>query len=98
MAAISSMPENTTVSGNASWLTPKEFALLEAICDTLLPSLEPPDKSTEMVAAYYRRCAGDLQVAQQIAEKLGREGPEVQADIRLFLSLFTAPPIGLFLA
>jgi choline dehydrogenase-like flavoprotein len=98
MAAISSRPEKTAANGNAGWLTPNEFALLEAICDTLLPSLEPPDNSTEMVAAYYRRCAHDLHVAQQIAEKLGQEGPEVQADIRLFLSLFIAPPMGLFLA
>lgn len=98
MAAISSTPEKTAASGHTGWLTPDEFALLEAICETLLPSLEPPENSTEKVAAYYRRCAHDLQVAQQIAEKLGQEGPEVQADIRLFLSLFTAPPIGLFLA
>ena len=82
----------------AGWLTPNEFALLEAICDTLLPSLEPPKGSTEKVAAYYRSCARDLDVARQIAEKLGQESSEVQADIRLFLTLFTAPPIGLLLA
>lgn len=82
----------------AGWLTPAEFAILEAICDTLLPSLEPPKGSAEKVAAYYRSCARDLDVAGQIAEKLGQESSEVQADIRLFLTLFTAPPIGLLLA
>lgn len=95
MATRVSASEKTR-EGN--WLTPNEFALLEAICDTLLPSLEPPDKSTAIVAAYYRRCARDLHVAQQIAEKLGQESPEVRAAIRLFLSLFTAPPAGLILA
>jgi choline dehydrogenase-like flavoprotein len=98
MAITSSAPAKTAESMVAGWLTPNEFALLEAICDTLLPSLEPPDGSNEVVAAYYRRCARDLQVAQRIAEKLGREGPEVQADIRRFLMLFTAPPVSLLLA
>src|SRR5262249_46528829 len=78
--------------------TPNEFTFLEAICDTLLPSLEPPDGSSEAIAAYYRRCARDLHVARLIAEKLGQESPEVRADIRRFLTLFTAPPVSLMLA
>lgn len=82
----------------AGWLTPDEFAVLEVICDTLLPSLEPPDGSSEAVAAYYRRCAQDLHVAQQIAEKLGEQSQEVQAAMHLFLKLFTAPPMSLLLA
>ncbi|HET8846191.1 MAG TPA: GMC family oxidoreductase N-terminal domain-containing protein, partial [Ktedonobacteraceae bacterium] len=98
MAITSSAPEKATEHRIAGWLSPGEFAILEAICETLLPSLEPPEGSSEEVAAYYRRSADDLRVAQTIAEKLGREGPELQADIRLFLSLFNAPPIGLFLA
>lgn len=98
MGTVVSTAEKTRERGSTNWLTPKEFALLEAICDTLLPSLEPPAGSTEVVAAYYWRCARDLHVAELVAEKLGQEGPEVQADIRLFLSLFAAPPIGLFLA
>ena len=98
MATISSPSALATQSRIAGWLTPDEFALLEAICDTLLPSLEPPSGSTEDVAAYYRGCARDLHVAQQIAEKLGELGPEMQADIHLFLKLFTAPPVSLILA
>lgn len=98
MAITSSAPEKVTENKIAGWLSPDEFAILEAICETFLPSLEPPEGSTEEVAAYYRRSAGDLEVARIIAEKLSREGPELQADIRLFLKLFNAPPIGLFLA
>jgi len=82
----------------AGWLKPDEFAILEAICDTLIPSLEPPDGSSEAVVAYYRRCAYDLHLAERIAETLGQQSPEMQADIRLFLSLFSAPPAGLLLA
>jgi len=80
------------------WLSRDEFAILEAFCDTLLPSLEPPAGSSATVAAYFQRNAHDLRVAQQIAEKLGRESDEVQADIRLFLKLFNAPPVSLMLA
>lgn len=98
MATTSSRPGKATENSIAGWLTPNEFAILEAICDTLIPSLEPPKESTEAVAAYYRRCARDLHVARLIAEKLGRESPEVQADIHLFFTLFTAPPISLLLA
>ncbi len=81
----------------AGWLTPAQFAILEGICDTLLPSLEPPSGSNMEVAAYYRRNASDLDVARLLAEKLGRESSELQADLRLFLSLFSAPPVGLLL-
>lgn len=98
MAITSSAPAQATGKKVAGWLSADEFAILEAICETLLPSLEPPEGSSAELIAYYRRSAADLRVAHKIAEKLGREGPELQADIRLFLSLFTAPPIGLFLA
>lgn len=97
MAILSSTPEQATESRIAGWLSPEEFALLEGICATLLPSLEPPPGSSAATAAYYRRSASDLRVARLLAEKLGREGRETQAAIRLFLSLFTAPPIGLLL-
>jgi choline dehydrogenase-like flavoprotein len=98
MVTTSSSPVPIQESRIAGWLAPNEFAILEAICDTLLPSLEPAAGSSEAVAAYYRRCAGDLHLAQLMAETLGQQSQEMQADIRLFLSLFTAPPVGLLLA
>ena len=98
MGIASSPLATITEKRIAGWLTRNEFTILEAICDTLLPSLEPPDGSSEVAAAYYRRCARDLHVAQQIAERLGQQSPEMQADIRLFLRLFTAPPVSLLLA
>jgi choline dehydrogenase-like flavoprotein len=98
MVAIA--PPNTAAAERriAGWLTVDEFAILQAICDTLLPSLEPPAGSSDIIAAYYRRCADDMQVAQILAEKLGQQSPDVQADIRRFLSLFVAPPVSLLLA
>lgn len=81
----------------AGWLPPNEFAILEAVCDTLLPSLEPPAASSEVVTAYYRRCARDLHVAQRIAEILGLENPQAQAEFRQLLALLASPIATLLL-
>lgn len=56
----------STASGDlvAGWLTPLEFGVLEALIDTLLPSLEPPEGASEEIAAYYRRSARNLDVAR----------------------------------
>ncbi len=101
MSTVLSVPQENKVAREhrvAGWLTSEEFALLEMICDTFLPTLEPPDGSDEEIVAYYRRNAADLHIAQLIAEKLAEEGPEVQADLHRFLSLFTAAPISLLFA
>ncbi|HEY1349654.1 MAG TPA: GMC family oxidoreductase [Ktedonobacteraceae bacterium] len=98
MAVTSSSSAPQRVQDASDWLTRDEFAILEAICQTLLPSLEPPPDCSAEVAAYYRRSASDLRVAHLLAEKLGREGPELQANIHRFLTLFQAPPISLLLA
>jgi choline dehydrogenase-like flavoprotein len=97
MTTISSPPERATERCIAGWLTPDEFAILEAICDTLLPSLEAPPGSSEAVIAYYRRCARDLHIAQRIADMLGREKSEVKQGYRRFWSLLATPAIGLLL-
>ena len=62
----------------AGWLTQDEFSVLEAVCETLLPTLEPPEGSSEAVAAYYRRSALDLSVAP---------GTRTEASKTLLLSL-----------
>lgn len=99
MAIMSSPPTTTKESRSVpAWLTPSEFTILEAICDTLLPSLDPPAGSSEAVAAYYRRSAKDLHVAYLVAEKLGEQGQQVQKEIRLFLSMFASKGPSLLLA
>lgn len=98
MSIISSSPASTRESYSIpGWLTPNEFAILEAICDTLLPSLDPPAGSSEAVAAYYRRCARDLQVAYLLAEKLGEQDQQVQVEICQFLSMFASKGPSLLL-
>jgi hypothetical protein len=83
---ITSSSDSRIESKVAGWLTPDEFSVLEAACDTLLPSLEPPEGSAEVVAAYYRRSAYDLNVAYLVAETLSFENAQAKADFRRLLS------------
>ncbi|KAB8142879.1 FAD-binding protein [Chloroflexia bacterium SDU3-3] len=98
MATLSPARAHERAERIAGWLSAGEFAVLEAICDTLLPALEPPAGSPEATRAYFRRSARDLDVARALAEKLARESAETHASLRLFLKLFTAAPVGLALA
>ncbi len=82
----------------AGWLSPAEFAVLEAVCDTFLPILEPPNGSSVAVAAYYRRSAGDLNAAQLMAETLAREDRQAQTEFHRLLALMASPISGLLLA
>src|SRR5215472_10809559 len=93
-------PPQTPATGShiAGWLAPNEFTILEAVCETLLPSLEPPADSSETVVAYYRRSARDLNVAQLVAETLALENPQAQTEFRQLLALLASPAAGLLLA
>ncbi|EFH90466.1 GMC family oxidoreductase N-terminal domain-containing protein [Ktedonobacter racemifer] len=82
----------------AGWLASEEFAILEAVCETLFPSLEPPAGNSEAEQAYYRRSAHDLDLAHLIAETLAQEPPEAQAEFRQLLALMANPVSGLLLA
>ena len=95
--AITSKSETTAADLVAGWVTPEEFSILEAVCETLLPSLEPPPGSSEAVAAYYRRSARDLNVAQLLAETLALENAEEQAKFHQLLGLLAGPLGGLML-
>lgn len=81
----------------AGWLTQSEFATLEAICETLLPSLAAPAGSAPQVASYYQRSARDLGVALRLAEMLGRDTPQVHHDLRQFLAMFRRAALSLLL-
>jgi choline dehydrogenase-like flavoprotein len=82
----------------AGWLTQDEFSVLEAVCETLLPSLEPPAGSSRSVAAYYRRSARDVNVAQLVAETLSFENEQAKADFRKLLGVLSSSAAGLLLA
>ena len=99
MAVISSTSTTTQTpqSRVAGWLSLDEFTIIEAVCDTLLPSLEPPVGSGEAVAAYYRRNASDLHVPMLVAETLAHENAEAQTEFRQLLALMASPLGGLML-
>src|SRR5947209_1539420 len=98
MAATSESEAKTAPEGVAGWLSPEEFAIIEAVCDTFFPSLEPPPGSSEVEAAYYRRKAGDLDVALLLAETLAQENEEARADFHRLLGLMASPVSSLILA
>jgi choline dehydrogenase-like flavoprotein len=81
-------------AGAATWLTPDEMRVLEAVCDTLIPSLAPPEGEEDPHGLYARK-ASDLTVAQVIAETLALESPETRADFKQLLSLLNGPAFGL---
>ncbi len=81
----------------AGWLSPAEFRILEVVCETFLPSLEPPPGSSDVVSAYYRRSAHDLHVAMLVAETLAHENVDKQAEFRQLLTLLAGSLAGLLL-
>ena len=97
MTSTSTFATSTTQQHIAGWLSPAEFSILEVICETFLPSLEPPPGSSDAVSAYYRRSASDLHVAMLVAETLANEDVDKQAEFRQLLSLLAGPIGGLLL-
>ena len=98
MAVTSSSNARASESRVAGWLSPDEFSILEAACDTFFPSLEPPAGSSETLDAYYRRSARDLNVAQLLAETLALENAEAQTQFHQLLALMASPISSLLLA
>ena len=97
MTVTSSPTTHTAQVRIAGWLTPEEFSILEAACDTFFPSLDPPSGSSEALAAFYRRKASDLHVALLLAETLSYENAQSQTQFRQLLALMASPASGLLL-
>jgi choline dehydrogenase-like flavoprotein len=91
MATTQQPPAQT---GATNWLNPDEMRVLETVCDTLIPSLAPPEGEDDPHGLYARK-ASDLNVAQAIAETLALESPETKADFKQLLSLLNGPAFGL---
>ncbi|GHO83885.1 GMC family oxidoreductase N-terminal domain-containing protein [Dictyobacter formicarum] len=98
MDVTSSSPQIDAQSPPTSWLSDDEFHVLEAICETFFPALDPPANCDQAQATYYRASASDLHLAPLIAETLGREDEEIRADVRRLLALLLSPTTGLLLA
>src|SRR5579871_4041133 len=98
ITSSSSSGTGAAASSAADWLSPDELRVLEAVCDTFFPSLEPPAGSSDVVKAYYQRKASDLNVAQLVAATLAQENAEAQADVHQLLGASASPVTGLMLA
>lgn len=90
-------PSSPTATATAikPWLTPADMRLLEAICDTLIPSIEA--SSGPAPADFMRRPASALQVAQAISDTLATEDDVTRAEFRQLLGILRGPMGGLLL-
>src|SRR5579884_1782356 len=82
---------------DADWLSPKEFVLLESICETFFPSLEPPSGSSEDLATFYRLKASDVSLASLVSDALSQEEADKRAEVHLLFSLLNSPILGMLL-
>ncbi len=74
------------------FLTDPQFETLKALCDTLLPALDPPPEADENVAAYFKRSAAELDIARHLATALRDYAtPESQGQFKQLLDLLNAP-------
>lgn len=74
----------------ASWLTPAQTRTLEVLCETLIPSLPPPEGEDDS-HGFYARSASDLNVAQTMVETLSGESPESRASFKKLLDTLGSP-------
>ena len=82
---------------DADWLAPKEFALLESICEAFFPSLEPPPGSSEDLATFYRLKASDVSLAPLVSDALSKEEADKRAEVHLLFTLMNSPILGMLL-
>ena len=79
-----------------NFLSPAETTTLEAICDTLVPSI--PTLAANDPGGLLARRASDIGVAGLLAEALGGEPAETQGRFRQVLRLLGSPGFGLMMA
>ncbi len=77
-----------------TFLSAVETRTLEAICDALMPSVQPPAGSEDH-GGLLSRSASDLGVARLLLEALAAEPPETHARYRQLLAMFGSPAFGL---
>jgi choline dehydrogenase-like flavoprotein len=77
-----------------SFLSTEETRTLSAICDALMPSVQP-HAGVEDHGGLLSRSASDLGVARLLVEALAAEPPETHAQFRQLLVLFGSPAFGL---
>ncbi len=76
----------------AHFLNDAQYFTLCAICDTLVPSLEPPAGATDAQAAFWRRSASDLKTPKEVTKTLRDYAPpEQQQQVKLLLTVLSNP-------
>ena len=98
MTSIASEKASMMKEPVAGWLTLQEFRVVEALCETFFPSLDPPAGADPAVEAYYQRNGRDLHIAFLVAETLAQEDAATQQQLRQLFSLLQQPVSGLLLA
>ena len=89
-------PVATATAAGADWLTTTEMRTLEAVCDTLIPPVPPPDGADDP-HGLYARPASEVQVALTIAETIAQQSPEQRAEFKQLLGLLNSPLAGMVL-
>jgi choline dehydrogenase-like flavoprotein len=92
MATTQDKPTPTTTA--TSWLSAKEMRTLEAVCDALI-SASPPPAGEGDPRGFYARSAGELHVAEQMAQVLGEQSRQTQADFKQLLGILGGPMGGM---
>lgn len=73
-------------------LADSQYETLAALCEALLPSLEPPAAADEALADFYRRSASDVGVPRLVAAALrDYAAPDQQRQLKQFLDLLGRP-------
>ncbi|HLZ23255.1 MAG TPA: GMC family oxidoreductase N-terminal domain-containing protein [Ktedonobacterales bacterium] len=80
----------------ANWLTPTELRTLSVFCDTLIPTLQPPDGEDD-AHGLYARSARDLDIAQRFAATIEGESPEVRLSLKKLLGTLNSPLLCMLL-
>ncbi len=74
------------------FFTDSQYAALTALCDTLIPSLDPPPGADDVTAAYFCRAAADLDIARHLTLAIRDYAtPESQAQTKQLLDLLSSP-------
>lgn len=74
------------------FLTDPQFEALTALCDTLLPALDPPPGVSPEVAAYFKRSAADLNIPRTLTTVIRNYAtPEAQQQTKQLLDLLSSP-------
>ncbi len=70
-------------------LTDDQFRALTAICDTLVPSLEPPPEASPEEAEFWRLSASALDVPRQIVHSLAEQPADKRQKLILILNMLS---------